>query len=263
MIGLVLDLATRSRVALCWWLLGILSMACYVVAVYDSIGSLQDLRNLFEQYPESIREMFGEVDVGTMDGWIHLELLSWIPLVLGMYGGIFAAGTISRESEQRTVDFILGLPISRTQFIGSRLIVGLANIGTICAAIFLLLVVGVLLTGHTPSADRYALALLNAFLLGAALFSGYVLIASFTDEQSRVTGIAIGVTLVLYIATAALGAAEAPDWLKWLSPFEHYHSASIMSGRGVPILPQVALLVGTIMASAAALYSYNRRDIAV
>lgn len=263
MTALVLDLAARSRVALFWWLLGILSMGAYVVAVYDSIGSLEDLRELFEQYPESIRELFGDVDVGTVNGWIHLELLSWMPLVLGMYGGIFAAGSISREAEQRTVDFMLGLPVSRTQFIGSRFIVGLGNIGIICVAMFLLLTIGVALTGHTPSADRYALALLNAYLLGAALFSGYALIASFTDEQSRVTGIAIGVTLVLYIATAALNAAEAPEWMKWLSPFEHYHSAGIMSGRGVPILPQVALLTGGIITAAGALYSYNRRDIAV
>jgi ABC-2 type transport system permease protein len=259
---LVSDLFARSRVTLAWWLVGIMSMGLYVVLVYDTIGSLEDLRKLYDQYPESIRSLFGEIDIGTINGWIHLELLSWMPLVFGMYGGIFAAGSVSRETEQRTVDFILGLPVSRTQFLGSRLIVGLANIGVMCVAIFLLLVIGVGLTGHSPSADRYAFALLNAYLLGAALFSGYVLIASFTDEQARVTGIAIGATLVLYIATGALKAADAPDWIQWLSPFEHYRSAEIMSGNGVPVLPQLALLAGAIVTGAGALYSYNRRDIA-
>ncbi len=262
MIGLARDLFAHSIVTLSWWLIGILGMGVYVIAVYDSIAGIQDLQDLFDQYPESIRDLFGDVDLSTVNGWIQVELLSWIPLVFGMYGGIFAAGSISRETEQRTVDFVLGLPVSRSQFLGSRLAVGLVNLGIMCITLFLLMVIGVALTGHSPSAGRYAFALLNAYLLGAALFSGYVLIASFTDEQARVTGIAIGATLVLYIATGALNAADAPNWLQWLSPFEHYHSAEIMSGDGVPILPQVVLVVGGIIAASAALYSYNRRDIA-
>jgi ABC-2 type transport system permease protein len=237
-------------------------MGVYVIAVYDSLGTIEDLRKLYANYPESVRELFGNVDIGTMDGWIHLELLSWMPLVLGLYGGIFAAGAISRETEQRTIDFILGLPVSRTQFIGSRLIAGLVNIAVICLVIFLLMVVGLPLVGHTPSADRYALALLNAYLLGAALFTAYAFIASFTDEQARLTGITIGATLVLYIATAALNAAGAPEWLQWVSPFEHYHSAEAMSGREMPVLPLLGLFSGAVIAAAAAVYSYNRRDIA-
>lgn len=263
MTKLVLDLLVRSRTTLVWWILGYGSMAVYVVLVYDSIGSIEDLRKLYEQYPESIRELFGNVDMGTMNGWIHLELLSWLPLVLGLYAGIFAAGAISREAEQRTIDFILGLPFSRTEFIGSRLIAGLVNLAIICVVIFCLLVIGLPLVGHTPSAGRYALALLNAYLLGGALFCGYVLIASFTDEQARLTGITIGVTLVLYIATGALNSAGAPDWIQWLSPFEHYHSADVMSGRGMPVLPLLVLTAGGVIAAAAAVYSYNRRDLAI
>jgi ABC-2 type transport system permease protein len=262
-IRLTLDLLRRSRTALGWWLLAIGVMGVYVIAVYDSIGTLEDLRRLYEQYPESIRELFGDIDIGTMDGWIHLELLSYMPLVLGLYGGIFAAGTISRETEQRTIDFILGLPVSRTQFIGSRLIAGLVNIAVICLVIFVLLAVGITLVGHTPSVGRYALALLNAYLLGAALFSGYAFIASFTDEQARLTGITIGATLVLYIATAALNAAGAPEWLQWVSPFEHYHSADVMSGREMPVLPMAVLFTGAVIAAVGAVYSYNRRDIAI
>jgi hypothetical protein len=80
-IGLVGDLFARSRIALAWWLVGILSMGLYVVLVYDTLGSLEDLRKLYDQYPESIRSLFGEIDIGTINGWIHLELLSWMPLV--------------------------------------------------------------------------------------------------------------------------------------------------------------------------------------
>lgn len=260
---LTLDLLARSRIALGWWVLGMLSMGAYVVLVYDSIGSLEDLHDLYEQYPESIRELFGEVDIGTVNGWIHLELLSWLPLVLGVYGGIFAAGSISREAETRTVDFTLGLPLSRIEFMASRLIVGLVNMAVICGLIFALLVITVLLTGHDPSAGRYMLALINAYLLGAALFSAYAFIASLVDEQARLIGVTIGATLVMYIATAALNAANAPDVVQWVSPFEHYHSADAMSGRDMPVLPLVVLITGAVVTGAAAMYWYNRRDLAV
>lgn len=260
---LTVDLLRRSGFALAWWVLGMLSMGAYVVFVYDSIGSLQDLHDLYEQYPESIRDLLGEADIGTLNGWIHLELFSWLPLVLGVYGGIFAAGSISREAETRTVDFILGLPVSRLEFMASRLIVGLVNMALICGAIFAMLVITIPLTGHAPSAGKYVLALLNAYLLGAALFTAYAFIASIVDEQARLIGMTVGATLVMYIATGALNAANAPDVVQWLSPFEHYHSADAMSGRGIPALPLLALLAATLIGSAAAMYSYNRRDLAV
>lgn len=263
MIALTLDLLARSRLSLAWWVIGVLAMGAYVVIVFDSIGSLEDLRKLYDSYPESIRELIGNVDISTINGWIQTELLSWVPLILGMYGGIFAGGNISREAEQRTVDFILGLPVSRTQFMLSRLLVGLLNMAVICILTWLLLVLLVPLTGRAPSAGKFALALFNAYLLGAALFCAYSLIASFTDEQSRLIGIAIGGTLVMYIATGALRSAGAPDFVQWLIPFDHYHSADAVSGRHVPILPMAALFVGAAVAGAAAVYWYNRRDLAV
>jgi ABC-type transport system involved in multi-copper enzyme maturation permease subunit len=188
--------------------------------------------------------------------------MSWIPLVLGMYGGIFAAGNISREAETRTVDFVLGLPVSRIEFMASRLAVGILNIGAICFGAFVLLVVEIPLLGYDFSPERYALALFNAFLLGAALFCGYAFIASFIDEQARVIGIAIGGTLVVYIATAALRTASAPDAVRWLSPFEHYRAADAMSGRAIDPGSLLVLAVAALVAGGAALYWYNRRDLA-
>ncbi len=261
MTTLARDLFARSRISLLWWIIGLLSMAAYVVAIFDSLGTTESLKQLYDQYPAAIRELFGEADLSTIDGWIHIELLSWMPLVLGMYAGIFAAGNISRETEQHTIDFVLGLPFSRLQFIGSRIVVGLVNLGLICTLVWVLLVVEVAVVGHTPSAGRYALALLNAYLLGVALLCGYILIATFTDEQSRLTGIAIGGTLVLYIATGALRTADAPDLIRWLSPFEHYHSAGIIAGNGPPYVAFSVLIIGAIVTGAGALYWYNRRDL--
>jgi ABC-type transport system involved in multi-copper enzyme maturation permease subunit len=262
-IPLTLDLLARSRLTLFWWLLGLLSMGAYVVIVFDSIGSLEDLRKLYDSYPESIRELVGNVDISTINGWTQTEFLSWVPLVLGMYGGIFAGGHISREAEQRTVDFILGLPVSRTQFMVSRLLAGLVNLAIICGLCWLLLVALLPVMGHAPAAGKFALALFNAYLLGAALFTAYAFIASFTDEQAKLIGIAIGGTLVLYIATGALRSAGAPDVVQWLVPFDHYHSADAVSGRHVAVLPMVVLAAGTLVGAAAAVYWYNRRDLAV
>jgi ABC-type transport system involved in multi-copper enzyme maturation permease subunit len=259
---LALDLLSRSRTTLLWWIAGMMGMGVYVVAVYDSIGSLEDLRKLYEGYPEAIRKLVGDVDISTLNGWIEIELLSWLPLILAIYAGIFAASHISRETEQRTIDFVLGLPVSRTEFLLSRIAVGLTNMALICLAIFVLLVAEVPLIGHDPSAGRYALALTNAFFVGSALFAGYVLIASFTDDQGRVTGITLGVTLLLYVANGALAAANAPDFVLWLTPFEHYHAAEAMSGQAVPVLPLVILPLVAIAEGAAAVYWFNRRDIA-
>jgi hypothetical protein len=139
--------------------------------------------------------------------------------------------------------------------------VGLLNVLAICLGVFAVLVAGVALMGHAPSAGRYALALLNAYLLAAALLTAYIAIATFVDEQSRITGITLGLTFVLYIMTAALQATGAPDVVRWFMPFEHYHSAQAMSGDGLPVGPLLALAGAAGVAVGVALYWYNRRDL--
>jgi ABC-2 type transport system permease protein len=260
---LVLDLAARTRAALAWWMLGILGMAAYAVSAFETFSGREEISRLYEDYPPAVRKLFGEVDIGTLNGWLQVELVSYIPLILAIYAGILAAGSISREVEQRTVDFILGLPLSRSQYILSRIIVGLWNIFLICLGVFTVLVVGVAILGHTPSADHYALALGNAFLLTAALFAAYVAVAVAIDEQARVTGITLGITLVTYILTAALKATDAPEPLRWLMPFEHYHSAEAMTRGSLPIAPLLALLAAALVAGTFAVHWYNRRDIAI
>lgn len=260
---LALDLAARTRAALGWWMLGILGMAAYAVSAYETLSGLEELSRLYEQYPPAVRKLFGDVDLGTLNGWLQVEIVSYLPLLLAIYAGIFAAGSISREVEQGTVDFILGLPVSRTRFILSRLVVGLWNILLICLALFAVLVVGVAIIGHTPSAGNYALALANAFLLSAALLAAYVAVAAAVDEQARVTGITLGLTLVLYILTGALKATDAPQEIRWFMPFEHYHSAEAMTQGSLPLLPLVLLPCAALVAGSAAIYWYNRRDIAV
>jgi ABC-2 type transport system permease protein len=244
-------------------MIGIVAMGAYVVGIYDTLGDIDELAEFYEQLPPALREFIGDADITTIDGWMQLELMSWMPLILAIYGGIFAAGTVSREVEQRTVDFVLSLPISRVHFIASRLIIGVWNLLLMCVVIFVLMTAGVALTGHSVNADHYALAVFNAFLLSVALLAAYVALATFVDEQSRVTGITIGVTLVLWITSVALQATDAPEVVRWFSPFEHYHSAEAMAGKSVPIGSLVVLAVASIVGASVALYWYNRRDLAI
>lgn len=260
---LALNLIARTRVSLLWWLAGTLGMGAYVIFIYDTLGDIERISEFYDELPPALREFVGDADIGTIDGWIQIEFMSWLPLILAIYGGIFAAGMISREVEQRTVDFLLGLPVSRWQFVASRLLVGAVNLAVLCGAVWMLLTGGVALTGHDPHAARYALATFNAYLLGLALLTAYVAVASFIDEQGRVTGITLGATLVLWISSVALQAADAPTVVRWFTPFEHYHSAQAMSGNAVTIGSFMVLAVAAAVASAVAVYWYNRRDIAV
>jgi hypothetical protein len=132
----------------------------------------------------------------------------------------------------------------------------------ICTLVLLLLVVEATAFGHSPAAGRYALSLANAFLLSAALLSAFAVVAVLVDEQVKVIGITLGSTLVMYVATGALKAADAPAWIRYFMPFEHYHSAEAMSGDGLPLWPVALLLLATAIATTVAFWWYGRRDLA-
>ena len=145
----------------------------YVVGVYDSLGSVEDLKELYEQYPESIRDLLGggRTSAPSTVGFTR-AFLSWLPLVSASTAAYFSvAGNISKEAEQRTLDFTSDSHYSRS-FVVSRLVAGLFNLAVLTGSIWLIIVVEVAAVGHDPATGKYALALLNAYLLGAALAAG-------------------------------------------------------------------------------------------
>lgn len=127
-----------------------------------------NLAALIKQYPPALVEAFGLTVIGTIEGYVALELyeFAWL-LGLGSYLAYSAAGSVAGDVDDGRMDTILATPVSRAQVVVEKFLSLLVPVVLVNAVVLVVLFVGSLLVDEPLSlADLAALhALSLPFLL--------------------------------------------------------------------------------------------------
>lgn len=239
------------------WACAMIALAALFLSLYPSMMSESaDFTSLLEGYPASVRAMLG----------INLEYISSI---LGFYsmvfvyialcGGIQAmhlgASILSKEARERTADFLLVKPVSRTRIVSAKLLAALTAILVTDLVFFL---VTAIIAGAVATAN-YSLSLflmLNLPLLFIQLiFLAVGLVASvFFSRLKNVLPLTLGVVFGLYMTGALLAAGPEGDIVRYLSPFQYFDSIYIIEHHTFEVQ---YLIAGALIVAAAVSVSYR------
>lgn len=239
----------------------------YVWDVLHSSGSLAELQKTLESAQGIVKSLIdsGGASLVTIDGWIQGYVLgSWVSFLYVTFTALFVAGMVTREMDRRTMEFILALPISRTQFLISRWLVLAGALLTIHLVHLMGVVSALVALGQAGSLVRYALAVANSFLLYLFLGSLMLLVSLFVDDYGTGTGVLLGIGMglnILYLATA--DAAGALKSLHELLPFSLYDVQAIITDGDVPWGHMAILGAGALLFLALAVRVFQRKPIAV
>ena len=173
--------------------------------------------------------------------WVHPTVLATIWGHEVMYCTRIPAGEIDRG----TVDFLLGLPVSRWKLYLTETFGWLASgLIIICAGII----------GHTCVAQQFAsemqptpaktlMILCNLFSMYIAVGSIAFLISSMSDRRNRAIGIVFGILLVSFLLNfLAQFWQPAKPWAK-LSVLEYYRPAIVIQSGDFPTV-NIGILLG-------------------
>ena len=238
--------------------LGSALMAAIVLSVYPSYR--EALRDF--EIPPALAAIFGDIDLGTANGFVTAEFFSWIPALLIVYAVIQGTGVLAAEESNGTLDLLLAQPISRTRlFIEKTLSI---VVGTL--AIVVLVFPGWAIPHRAADID---VALGRLFVATAALaplvlaFAALSLLASglLSTRRDAVTVI-VAVAVVSYFVNSLGQAVELLEPLRPASLFYYYHSEKIVETgvdlTGVGVLLGIAAVAGGLAGAV-----FQRRDIGV
>jgi ABC-2 type transport system permease protein len=184
----------------------------------------------------------------------------------GLMGAIAAAmwgsDMISKEERDKTVEFSLVLPVSRSRVVTAKGLAALVN----CAAFVLITWVISLVTVQTynPEADFYKFLGLEmqAMFMIELVFLALGLLLGCAMKQYKISGsAAVGIILVTYIMSVFSGMQKDLDFLKYFTPFKYFDAGALL--RDGALDGGYVLLSAAIVAVfvAAAYLLYNRRDL--
>lgn len=254
------------RISLPIYAVGVAAYSVMILAIWPSMSSnLATLEQLWENYPEAIRNMFGgNISIATFDGFLTLEYFSlmWVIIVFAFSISV-ATSAIAAEVEKGTMELLLSQPISRLSVIITRMIFHLAGLLIIIAATMAPIVSGAPMIGAKIDYTGVLALSFSSLLFYLALGSIAFLISAILSDRGRAVFICVGILIASYAIDILAAFNDTINKINFLSLFNYYdpyrylHDVSFAWGD----LAVLTLLV--ISCSVAAAVWFERRDIAV
>ncbi|QGN07551.1 hypothetical protein Hrd1104_09680 [Halorhabdus sp. CBA1104] len=211
-----------------------------------------DLETLFEQLPAAMVEQMGLEHMGTLEGFIAIELYEYVWLLgLGAYLSYLAGGTIAGDVENGRMDTLLAAPVSRARLLVERYLALLTPIVVVNVAVFVGVYGATLVIEETiPLVDLAAVHALSVpYLLACGAFGMGVSVVA--PRRRIAEGVAAGTIIGTFLLELLVSGTDV-SWLGAIAPMRYYDPLAILTesvydpvGAGILLVAAIVLLGGS------------------
>ena len=251
----------QGRTAFLIWTaaIGFLLSVC-IFLVPEMKGQMDSVNDVFASMG-SFTAAFGmdRLNFGTLTGFYAVECGNVLGLGGAFYAALCAVGILSKEEKERTADFLLTHPVSRTRIITEKLIAVLIQITAMNIIIYALSVGSIAAVGEEIPWKEISLLHIAYYLLQLELAGICFGISAFLHRGS--VGIGLGIAAVMYFLNLIANISETAEFLKYITPFGYCEGADIVSSGN---LDGAKLAVGAVIGISGiviAYLKYTKKDI--
>ncbi len=246
------------------WTFSIVALSAIFLSVYPSmVNDTAQLKTLLGGYPPAVRAALSiNLDYITSFLGFYAMIFSFIVLIGAMQAMIIGTSILTKESRERTADFLLTKPVSRNSIVTSKL---LAAVTMLFATDIVFYAVSILIANASGAADYnmnlfFMINVMLPFIQLLFLAIG-VCVSVFFSKLKTVLPLSLGTVFGFYFIGAVIASAGGEEWTRYITPFKYYDVFYIIQHGSYEAS---YLIVGAILFVAAIALSYvvyNRKDI--
>ncbi len=251
----------QGRTAFLIWTAAIGFLLAVCIFLFPEMkGQMDSVNDVFASMG-SFTAAFGmdRLNFGTLTGFYAVECGNVLGLGGAFYAALCAVGILSKEEKERTADFLLTHPVSRTRIITEKLIAVLIQITAMNIIIYALSVGSIAAVGEEIPWKEISLLHIAYYLLQLELAGICFGISAFLHRGS--VGIGLGIAAVMYFLNLIANISETAEFLKYITPFGYCEGADIVSSGN---LDGAKLAVGAVIGISGiviAYLKYTKKDI--
>lgn len=189
-------------------------------------------------------------------------MYNYFVLILSIAATMWGSGVISKEERDKTVEFALTLPVTRSKLVTAKVLAALVDCMALAAV-----TLGVTLLGasqYEPESgfpQFLTISMVGLFIVMMIYLAVGVLLGCALKQYRRTGSIAISILLVTYFITFLTGINPDLEFLNNLSPFTYFNPVVVLNESKLD-LAYVGLSVAImVMAMVGAYVTYQRRDL--
>lgn len=217
--------------------------------------------NSLAAMPQSLLAIFGDLaGLSAVDQYLTVLIGKGTGLIPALYAVIVALSIVTREVDRRTVEFLLALPVQRTQVLLARIAVMAANLTMIVGAMWAVLRFDLAAQGYQASWSHLNILFVNIWLLSFALGVLTLALSLWVDDYSVGIKLFLGVVALAYFLEYTLRAATVSRAGRLLSPFSYVDIGGVMHTGSIAAGDAVTLTIAIAAGLAVSFWAFNRKQ---
>lgn len=220
---------------------------------------------IFSEMPYSLKALLGigSFDVSTMSGF-YAFLFPYIEITAAIHAVLFGSGIIAKEERDKTTEFLMVKPVSRTSIITSKFLAALVNVVVVNSVTLIssILMAAAYNKGKDIS-GVIAAFLLSMFIVQLIFLSlGAVLSASLKNAKTS-GSLAAGILFGCYVISKITDLTNHVNFLNALSPFKYFNEQNIVNGNGLSVGIVILSISLVCVLAMLTYFFYGKRDLSI
>lgn len=232
---------------------------------YTAYSSGGASNQVIKDLPQSVKALLGmgSLDVTTMSGFFAFLFL-YIAVAVAIHAAILGSGILAKEERDKTTEFLIVKPVSRSSIITPKLLAALVNI-VILNIVTLLTSIG-MVAAYNKGKDitgEIVVLFLSMLIIQLIFLSLGALLSAFMKNPKSAGSIASSIVIGAYIINAITSFNDHLNVLNVLSPFKYFSTDRIIAGDGLnPGIVALSIILVTVF-TASTHFFYKKRNLNV
>ena len=232
---------------------------------YTAYSTASEGAQALADLPQTLKSLLGmgSLDVTTMTGFFALLFL-YIEIVAGIHAVLLGSGILAKEERDKTTEFLMTRPLSRTSIVCAKLAAALVNVVMLNLVSLGVSLAAVSAYNKGPDiSGEIATFLLSLLLVQLVFLTLGMLLAAVLRNAKTSGSISAGVLMAAFVIYEFTELNQSLRFLNILTPFKYFSYTDMAEGAGLhPGIAAVSLLLSAAFAWGA-VYFYRKRDLGV
>jgi len=247
------------------WTAILIVLFLVVFLVYPSLmhdETMQTMNEMMNMFPEEILIAFN-MDISNIDtafGWLKTEGFVFVLLITGIYSAILGSNILLKEENDKTIEYLNSLPITRKSIVMSKIL---------CGMIYIVLMIGILgvfnYIGLTLSGDfdgkTYVLLSMTPLFSSIVIFALCLFISTFTHKTKKTIGVSLGIVFISYFLKMISEIGESMEFLKYISLFTLADIRNVIMNVNIDPLMVVLSIGLSVLFFGLTIMHYDRKEL--
>lgn len=256
------EVKANLRSLLIW---GVIMVLLIVVGFskFSAYEGNPEMLKILDSMPSAMLEAFSfsAFNLTTVTGFFGV-MFTYFALLLSIAAAMWGSDIISKEERDKTVEFSLTLPVSRSRLITAKALAALVN----CVGLLLITTIATLASASTYQPESvfykfFALCLLALFFMQMIFLAIGIFLGCAMKQHKRAGSVAVSLLLVTYFLSVIAGMNEKLSFLEYFSPFKYFNPVTLLQEsriEGIFLLLSAVIIIASL---AGAYFTYSRRDL--